>query len=71
VTAGLLALHWLVEGYGYDVTAADVRAAYTITMRAAATADVADETSEQIRRIVSRESPGAFVRQILAGPLSL
>jgi len=71
VAAGLLALHWLVEGYGYDITGADVWAAYAIAMRAAATAGVADETSERIRRVVARESPGGFVRQILARPRSL
>lgn len=71
VAAGLLALHWLVEGYGYDITGADVWAAYAITMRAAARAGVADETSERIRRVVARESPGGFVRQILARPRSL
>jgi hypothetical protein len=37
VAAGLLALHWLIEGYGYDITGADVWAAYAMTMRAAAT----------------------------------
>jgi hypothetical protein len=35
VGAGLLAHHWLVEGYGYDITSADVRAACSSTMKAA------------------------------------
>ncbi len=30
--AGLLALHWLVHGYGYEVIGADVWAAYSSTM---------------------------------------
>jgi len=33
--AGLLALHWLVQGHGYEVTGADVWAAYWSTMKAA------------------------------------
>ena len=33
--AGMAALHWLVAGYGYDVTAADVLDAYTHTLAAA------------------------------------
>ena len=27
--AGLLALHWLVEGYGYEISSTDVWAAYS------------------------------------------
>jgi hypothetical protein len=69
--AGLLALHWLVEGYGYDITGADVWAAYASTMRAAESAAVADETRERIRNIVMRESPGGFVRKVLGKQLSL
>ncbi len=33
--AGLLALHWLLEGYGYEITGADVMAAHGLTMKAA------------------------------------
>ena len=35
VEAGFTALHWLVEGYGYEITGADVRNAYDYTMEAA------------------------------------
>ncbi|HVA93077.1 MAG TPA: hypothetical protein VNL71_24930, partial [Chloroflexota bacterium] len=42
-SAGLLALEGLAQGYGYDVTAADVWAAYQHTMRAAEYADRSDE----------------------------
>jgi hypothetical protein len=66
VEAGLLALHWLVEGHGYDITGADVWAAYSSTMRAAETAGVAEKTGERIKEMVARERPGGFVRQILA-----
>ena len=34
VEAGLAALRWLVQGYGYEVTALDVRAAYSHTLTA-------------------------------------
>jgi hypothetical protein len=33
--AGFSALQWLIEGFGYDITSADVFAAYTSTMQAA------------------------------------
>jgi hypothetical protein len=71
VAAGLLALRWLVEGYGYDLTGADVWAAYAATVRAAEKAGVVAETRERIRRLVAGESPGGFVRQILGKDLAL
>ena len=71
MTAGLLALRWLVEGYGYDITGADVWAAYSITVRAAERAGVVDETRERIRDLVAGESAGGFVRQILGKELAL
>ena len=51
------------------VSGADVRAACASTMRAAAA--VTDETKERIRQIVTRETPGGFVRPMLATTLSL
>jgi len=35
IEAGITSLRWLVDGYGYDITSADVLAAYTHTMNAA------------------------------------
>ena len=40
VEAGLAALRWLVQGYGYEITSVDVRAAYSHTLTAAAHAGV-------------------------------
>jgi hypothetical protein len=71
VAAGLLALQWLVQGHGYDITGADVWAAYSSTMGAAEKAGVVDETRERIRSLVAGESPGGFVRQILGRTLAL
>ncbi len=56
VEAGLLALHWLVEGYGYEITNLDVLAAYTHTMQAAEQLGTSDETRQRIRQIVAQES---------------
>lgn len=67
--AGMAALRWLVEGYGYEITGADVLSAYGHTMKAAAHAGVADETLSRIRELVSRETFGErFVTRVL-GPL--
>ena len=70
--AGLAALRWLVEGYGYEITGADVYAAYSHTMKAAERAGVADETHARIRALVSRETFGErFVTRILGRYLGL
>lgn len=64
--AGMAALRWLVEGYGYEITGADVLAAYSHTMKAAEHAGVAEETRARIRDLVSRETFGErFVTRIL------
>jgi hypothetical protein len=58
VEAGLTALRWLVEGYGYEVTGADVWAAYTNTMTAAEKAGRAGEVRDRIRTLVVNETYG-------------
>ncbi|MBW2703467.1 MAG: hypothetical protein JRF33_21830 [Deltaproteobacteria bacterium] len=66
IEAGMVALHWLVEGYGYDITNLDVLAAYTHTMKAAEHADCADATKQRIRNLVARETFGErFVTKVL------
>jgi len=70
--AGMAALLWLVLGYGYEVTGADVHAAFSHTVRAAEHAGLADQTRARIRALVSRETSGEhFVTRILARQLEL
>jgi hypothetical protein len=69
--AGLLALHWLVQGYGYEITGADVRAAFSNTMKAAEKAGTAIETRSLVRKLIADEGPGGFVSQILGRELGL
>jgi hypothetical protein len=72
VGAGLLALHWLVEGYGYEITGADVLAAYTSTLAAAKMQGAEVETKARIRRMVAAETYGKrFVTKILGRELQL
>jgi hypothetical protein len=72
VEAGLLALHWLVAGYGYEITGADVWAAYANTMRAAERQGNVAETRERVRTLVAGESTGRhFVAKILSRDLGL
>lgn len=69
---GMAALHWLVEGYGYDITSLDVLNAYAHTMKAAERAGCADKTRRRIHDMVARESFGErFITKILGRHLGL
>lgn len=50
--SGLLALRWLAEGYGYEITAADVWGAYVHTLKAAEVLGKAPEVKARIRKMV-------------------
>jgi hypothetical protein len=63
--AGLLALHWLAQGYGYEITGADVWAAYSSTMKAAEVEGKADDVRQRIRQIVGADKTGGFLSRIL------
>jgi tetratricopeptide (TPR) repeat protein len=70
--AGFAALHWLVEGHGYEITSADVWAAYTNTMKAGEQAGRAGETRDRIRALVASETYGErFVTRVLGRELGL
>jgi hypothetical protein len=70
--AGMAALRWLVEGYGYEVTGLDVSEAYSFTMQAAENAGIAAETHRRIRALVAAEaSRNRFVTSILGKRLGL
>ena len=65
--SAMAALHWLSEGWGYEVTSADVVEAYDRAMDAAARLNNTDDVNDQIRQLVeSNESASTqFVRQSL------
>ena len=71
VGAGLLALHWLVLGHGYEITGEDVWAAYSSTMKAAEANGSAVEVRERVRQLVATEKAGGFVSRILGRELGL
>jgi hypothetical protein len=69
---GLLALHWLVQGYGYEITSADVWEAYRSTLAAAERHGSAAEVKERIRNMVASERAGdRFVTKVLGSELGL
>jgi hypothetical protein len=50
IEAGLAALRWLVQGYSYEITSANVWAAYSHTTKAAATVDGGHDIRRRIPR---------------------
>ena len=72
VAAGLAALQWLVRGYGYETTSADVWTAYTNTIKAAANAPAADEIRSRIRALIdSANARGGLVAKIIGRDVGL
>lgn len=72
VGAGLLALHWLGQGYGYEITGADVLQAYLATLVAADRLGQGGEVKARIRAMLGEQGAGApFVRKVLGRELGL
>jgi tetratricopeptide (TPR) repeat protein len=72
VEAGLAALRWLVAAHGYEITGADVWAAYANTMKAAEKLGRAGEVRDKVRTLVASETLGErFVTRILGRELGL
>ena len=66
VEAGLAALRWLVQGHGYEVTSADVWAAYAHTIKAATNAHRSEEIRSRIRALIdSADARGGLVANII------
>jgi len=70
VEVGLLALQRLVEGYGYEISSADVWAAYDATVAAARQMGKDEDVINRIRELVASSKDG-FVIQILGRTLGL
>jgi len=69
---GFTALKWLVEGYGFDITSADVWEAYRRTMEAAGNLAEVENTQKAIRDLVAGETFGErFVTGVLRRELGL
>jgi tetratricopeptide (TPR) repeat protein len=61
------ALHWLCEGWGYEVTSVDVLEAYDRAMDAAAKLGSIDQVTDQVQQLLESTESSAtlFVRQSL------
>lgn len=72
VGAGLLALYWLVQGFGYEITSAHVWEAYRSTLSAAERHGSAADVKGRVRNIVAAEGAGQrFVTEVLGKELGL
>ena len=62
--AALLALHWMAQGYGYEVSGLDVAAAIRIARQAAARGSLSGAVEDQIATILARSGSAAqWMRQ--------
>jgi len=72
VEAGITALRWLVDGYGYEITSLDVREAYQFTMEAARNAGCENEARERIIMLVESDTSGnSFASRIIGRELEI
>lgn len=70
--AGLLALYWLIQGYGYEITSGDVWAAYSCTMKVAERVGNAEAVRANIRTMAAATRGGGnFVAGVLGRELGL
>lgn len=67
VEAGLLALHWLVRGFGFEITGADVLAAYESALAAAKESEGEGQVRDRVRRILAEQGHPVSIQAIL-GP---
>jgi len=68
--AGMAALRWLAEGYGYEITGADVWSAYANTMRAAKAAGQEASVRCEVRSLVESDATG-FMAKVIGRELGL
>jgi hypothetical protein len=67
---GLAALAWLADGYGYEITAADVAAAHNATVKAARNTGGLDEIRGRIGALVADGRPRSdFIARVLSREL--
>jgi hypothetical protein len=59
--AGLAALRWIAEGYGYEITGLDVREAHDRTMRAAEIIGCRENVLSRIRKLAEKNSDGGRI----------
>lgn len=62
----MASLHWLSQGWGYEITGFDVHSAYDYAMKAADKLGMEEQVRGDIIKIVENDkSPGMIVKGIL------
>ncbi len=67
--AGLAALRWIAEGYGYEITGMDVREAHGLTMRAAEIVGRRDSALRRIYKLAEKDTEGGRFLASIIGPM--
>jgi hypothetical protein len=66
---GFLALSWIAQGAGYEITSADVWLAYSSMMKAAEAINRGAEARDRVRQLALAGPAGRFVNQVLGREL--
>lgn len=67
--AGMTALRWMLGGYGFELTGADVLAAFRFTMEAAARTGRQDDAVAALRELMGKKGADDWVAEILQAAL--
>jgi hypothetical protein len=71
VEAGLLALHWLGQGYAYEISSSDVLEAYRRTMNAAELAGSVQATRQRVGALLTMDGADEFFVRMLRAALNV
>ena len=62
----MASLHWLSQGWGYEITGFDVLSAFDFALKAAEELGLEAQVRKDIRKIIDQDrSPGMFVKDVL------
>jgi tetratricopeptide (TPR) repeat protein len=62
----MASLHWLSQGWGYEVTGIDVQSAFDYAMKAAEELGLEEQVRRDINKIIDQDrSPGMFLKDVL------
>lgn len=65
--SAIASIRWLAEGWGYEITALDIRAAFAYAMEAAGVLGLEEKTLERLMALVEGDGSSAvFVRQAIS-----
>jgi hypothetical protein len=62
----MASLHWLSQGWGYEITGSDVHSAFHYAIKAAQKLELEEQVRGDIKKIVAQDtSPGMLMKDIL------